>query len=126
MNITSAMVLLLNKKENRHCLERFREDVKKMEPTFENHVFLPERWVAGDPLAASKFAKSTFHPFGLGRHICLGYSLAKVAMAANFYCFARKENRIISFDEDKVIFENKLIPEKGIKDHFPGTVVLED
>eukprot|EP00980_Cylindrotheca_fusiformis_P014186 scaffold3725_cov114-Cylindrotheca_fusiformis.AAC.3 len=88
--------------------------------------FIPERWLAGDPLEASKFAKSTYHPFGYGRHLCLGYPMAKLVMAANLYCFASKGNaRSIVFDEEKVKIVTAIFPEKKVSDGFPAKVVLK-
>mmetsp|Transcript_118570 Transcript_118570/g.382801 ORF Transcript_118570/g.382801 Transcript_118570/m.382801 type:complete len:509 (+) Transcript_118570:93-1619(+) len=44
--------------------------------------FLPERWLPGaaPELAASEAARRAFLPFGLGTHICLGYSIARLSM----------------------------------------------
>eukprot|EP00980_Cylindrotheca_fusiformis_P025365 scaffold13521_cov155-Cylindrotheca_fusiformis.AAC.1 len=83
----------------------------------EADTFIPERWLAGNPFEASKFAKSTFHPFGYGRHLCLGYPMAKLAMAANLYCFASKGTaRSIVFDEEKfekIFQERRELAENG-------------
>ena len=85
--------------------------------------FLPERWISGEK-EVSNFARSAFQPFGFGRHICLGYPLAKLVMAANLYCFASVQNRSIIFDEQKVQVEPGLFPEKKISDGFTGKVAL--
>jgi len=86
--------------------------------------FQPERWLSGEK-EVTEFAKSIFRPFGFGRHLCLGYPLAKLVMNANLYCFASKRNRSIVFDEDKVKIENGIFPEKKVKGEFVGKVVVD-
>lgn len=88
--------------------------------------FIPQRWLAenGD-LAVSTFAKKAFRPFGSGRHICLGYPLAKLVMKANLYCFVSKANRSIQFDTKKVKIVDDLFPMKKVAADFPGKVVCE-
>lgn len=64
-----------------------------------------------------------FKPFGDGLHLCLDYSLAKLVMKVNLYCFARKQSRIIDFDVDAVKVVTDIFPENNISDDFPGRVV---
>ena len=80
--------------------------------------FLPQRWIAGDELEASAFAKSTFKPFGDGRHICLGMNLARLVMKVNLYCFARNEDRKLTWDFDNVKIVDAFFPEKKVSDNF--------
>jgi len=88
--------------------------------------FIPQRWLDdnGD-LAVSTFAKKAFRPFGSGRHICLGYPLAKLVIKANLYCFVSKANRSIQFDTKKVKIVDDLFPMKKVDEDFPGKVVCE-
>ena len=96
------------------------------EEVFENaDSFVPERWLPGEK-AMTKFAKSTFHPFGFGRHICLGYPLAMLVMNANLYCFFSNTKRSIEFDEKKVKVKPGLFPEKQVCDGFVGKVVVNN
>lgn len=80
--------------------------------------FLPQRWIEGDANEASAFAKSTFKPFGDGRHICLGMHLAKLVMKVNLYCFAKEEKRAITYDFKKVKLERAIFPETKVSDNF--------
>jgi len=86
--------------------------------------FIPERWLS-EGKEISKFARSTFHPFGFGRHICLGFPLAKLVMNANLYCFVRNKKRSIIFDESKVKITSGIFPTKSVCDGFVGKVGTE-
>ena len=80
--------------------------------------FLPQRWIAGDDNEVSAFAKSTFKPFGDGRHICLGMHLARLVMKVNLYCFARNDDRKLTYDFDKAKIVDVIFPEKKVSDDF--------
>jgi len=86
--------------------------------------FKPERWLF-EGQEVSKFARSIFHPFGFGRHICLGFPLAKLVMNANLYCFVKNKNRIVIFNESKVKISPGIFPHKGVCDGFIGKVVTK-
>jgi cytochrome P450 len=90
-------------------------------------TFTPQRWLVDkdNDLAASAFAKSTFRPFGFGRHICLGQPLAKLVLKANLYCFVSKGNRSIKFEEEKVKIVNGIFPMNAVCNGFPAKVVCE-
>ena len=91
---------------------------------FQNaNSFIPERWLPGDK-RVSNFARSVFHPFGFGRHICLGAPLARLVMNANLYCFASNTKRSIVFNEENVEVRGGLFPEKQVCDNFLGRVVI--
>lgn len=80
--------------------------------------FLLQRWIAGDDNEASAFAKSTYKPFGDGRHVCLGMYLAKLVMKANLYCFLKNDDRKLTYDFDKVKIVDDIFPEKKVSDDF--------
>ncbi len=86
-------------------------------------TFLPQRWIAGDEREISNFAKSVFKPFGDGRHMCLGWNLARLVMKANLYCFASDPGRRILYDVNAVKVENAIFPEKKVSDNFLGRVI---
>jgi len=97
----------------------------KDDDVFENaKSFLPERWLPGEK-EVSKFARSIYRPFGFGRHLCLGFPLAKLVMNTNLYCFARNGDRSIKFDEDKVKLEPGLFPAYKVCDGFIGKVIAK-
>lgn len=97
----------------------------KDDDVFENaKTFLPERWLPGEK-EVSNFARSIFRPFGFGRHLCLGYPLAKLVMNTNLYCFARNGDRSIKFDEDNVKLEPGIFPAYKVCDGFIGEVVAK-
>lgn len=86
-------------------------------------TYEPERWVKGSKNEASPRAQLAFKPFGIGRHLCLGYQLALLVMKASLYVFAKEKKRIIVFDEESVKIENNLFPEAKVSGGLPGRVV---
>ena len=187
MTVTSSMMYFLNHSKNRKSLDRVRDEVRKLEPTYlslkgfsfggacveetlrlapivgsvsyfvpkgksftvrgvvmngpivvnfqssnwyqdedvfeDANNFKPERWLPGEQQEVSRFARSTFRPFGFGRHICLGSTLARLVMNANLYCFASNPNRSILFDEKQVKVQGGLFPEKQVCNNFIGKVI---
>lgn len=85
--------------------------------------FIPERWVRGAKEEVSDEARAAYRPFGMGRHVCLGYKLAELVMKSALYCFARDSSRIIQFDTDRVKRKADVFPAYSISDGFPGRVV---
>ena len=96
------------------------------ETYFKNaETFLPERWISGSKEHVSKEAEASFTPFGMGRHICLGYRLAVLVMKSALFCFAKDQRRVIEFDEEKTCKKPGLFPAYSISDGFCGRVVRE-
>ena len=94
------------------------------ESYFKNaETFLPERWVEGSKEHVSKEAEASFTPFGMGRHICLGYRLAVIVMKSALFCFAKDERRVIEFDVENTCKKAGLFPAYSISDGFRGRVV---
>jgi len=87
--------------------------------------FIPERWMSGEKEEISDEALTAYRPFGMGRHVCLGYKLAELVMKSALYCFARDETRVIKFDVENVKRISDLFPAYAISDGFPGRVVRE-
>lgn len=85
--------------------------------------FIPERWIPGAKDEVSDEARTAYRPFGMGRHVCLGYKLAELVMKSALFCFARSETRVIKFDNENVNRMSDLFPAYAISDGFPGRVV---
>lgn len=85
--------------------------------------FIPERWIIGTKEEVSSEARSAFRPFGMGKHVCLGYKLAELVMKSALYCFARDNTRAITFDSENVKRKSDIFPAYSISDGFPGKVV---
>ncbi|VEU37415.1 unnamed protein product [Pseudo-nitzschia multistriata] len=84
--------------------------------------FLPERWIPGSKSYVSKEAQAAFTPFGMGRHLCLGYQLAMLVMKSSLYCFAKDETRVIKFDAEKTRVKPGLFPSYSVSDGLLGRV----
>lgn len=190
MTVTSSIMYFLNHSKNQEVLDKVRNDVRSLEPTYQSlkefsfggacvqetmrlapfvgtasyvvpkgkhfkvkgetiygpivvqfqhsnwyqdqdvfeeaSSFKPERWLPGGQHQISQFAKSIFHPFGNGRHKCLGAPLARLVMNANLYCFASNPKRSIVFDEEKVKVVGGLFPEMQVCNNFMGKVAVEE
>ena len=85
--------------------------------------FIPERWISGAKEEVSNEARASFRPFGMGRHVCLGYKLAELVMKSALFCFARDNTRVIKFDSETVKRKSDIFPAYSISDGFPGRVV---
>lgn len=85
--------------------------------------FVPERWVAGSDLEVGEEARTAYRPFGMGRHLCLGFKLAELVMKSAMYCFTKNETRSIKFDVDNVKRVADIFPAYHISNGFPGRVV---
>lgn len=87
--------------------------------------FIPERWIAGSGVEVSDEARLAYRPFGMGKHICLGYKLAELVMKSAMYCFASDKTRVIEFDATKVKRVANIFPAYHVSDGFPGRVVTK-
>ena len=88
------------------------------------NCFVPERWITGAPEEVSEKGRAAFKPFGMGRHLCLGYNLATLVIKSALYCFSREDSRAIEFDIANVKPKADVFPAYSISDGFPGRVVI--
>ena len=86
---------------------------------------IPERWISGSDLEVSDRAKKCLKPFGAGRHICLGMSVAKLVLNLGMIAFAEDPKRRLDYDPTQVYPVPLPLPERCVKDGLPARLVTE-